>query len=85
MTLDSLSMRMPTLKIEKFIYMSDGFYVHKTQDGYSVSNEHGHILKSAKTLKTCDNYVQTQLIDRRAAERYAIEKINQDQVQNRSI
>ena len=85
MTLDSLSMRMPTLKIEKFVYMADGFYVHKTEDGYSVSNEHGLILKSAKTLKTCDSYVQKQLETRRAAERYAIEKINQDHVQNRSI
>ena len=78
-------MRMPTLKIEKFLYMSDGFYVYKMEDGYAVKDQFGYTLKSAKTVKTCDNYVQKQLETRRAAERYAIERINQEHNKNRSI
>ena len=85
MTLDFSSMRMPTLKIEKFIYMSGGFYVYKMEDGYAVKDEFGYTLKSAKTVKTCDSYVQKQLETRRAAERYAIERINQEHNNNRSI
>ena len=85
MTLDFSSMRMPTLKIEKFIYMSDGFYVYKMEDGYAVKDQFGYTLKSAKTVKTCDSYVQKQLETRRAAERYAIERINQEHNKNRSI
>ena len=85
MTLDFSSMRMPTLKIEKFIYMSDGFYVYKMEDGYAVKDQFGYTLKSAKTVKTCDSYVQKQLETRRAAERYAIEKINREHNKNRAI
>ena len=85
MTLGSLSMRMPTLKIEKFIYMSDGFYVYKMEDGFEVKDQFGYTLKTAKTVKTCDNYVQKQLETRRAAERYAIEQINRERNKNRSI
>jgi hypothetical protein len=76
---------MPTLKIEKFIYMADGFYVYKMEDGYAVKDQFGYNLKTAKTLKTCERYVQQQLQTRRAAERYAIEKNNQDQDKNRAI
>jgi hypothetical protein len=78
MTLDFSSMRMPTLKIEKFIYMADGFYVYKMEEGYAVKDQFGYTLKTSKTVKTCERYVQQQLQTRRAAERYAIEKINQD-------
>ena len=78
-------MRMPTLKIEKFIYMSDGFYVYKMEDGFEVKDQFGYTLKTAKTVKTCDNYVQKQLETRRAAERYAIEQINQEHNKNRTI
>ena len=85
MTLDFSSMRMPTLKIEKFLYLADGFYVYKMEDGYAVKDQFGYTLKSAKTVKTCDSYVQKQLETRRAAERYAVEKINQDQKKNRAI
>ncbi len=70
------------MKIEKFIYMSDGFYVYKMEDGYAVKDEFGYTLKTAKTVKTCDTYVQKQLDCRRTAERYAIEKINQDKNTN---
>ena len=73
-------MRMPTLKIEKFIYMSGGFYVYKMEDGYAVKDQFGYTLKTAKTVKTCENYVQLQLQTRRAAERYAIEEINKSKV-----
>ena len=78
-------MRMPTLKIEKFIYMADGFYVYKMEDGFEVKDQFGYTLKSAKTVKTCDSYVQKQLETRRAAERYAIEKINEEHIRNRGI
>jgi hypothetical protein len=73
------------MKIEKFIYMSGGFYVYKMQDGYAVKDQFGYTLKTAKTVKTLDNYVQKQLETRRAAERYAIERINQEHNKNRSI
>jgi hypothetical protein len=73
------------MKIEKFIYLADGFYVYKMEDGYAVKDQFGYTLKTAKTLKTCDKYVQQQLQTRRVAERYAIEKINQDQEKHRSL
>jgi len=77
-------MRISTLKIE-LIYMADGLFVYKTEDDYSVTNHQGYILKTAKTLKTCDRYVQKELESRRAAERYAIERINQEHNKNKSI
>jgi hypothetical protein len=73
------------MKIEKFIYMSGGFYVYKMEDGYAVKDQFGYTLKTAKTVKTLDNYVQKQLETRRAAERYAIERINQEHNKNRPI
>ncbi len=78
-------MRMPTLKIEKFIYMADGFYVYKMEDGYAVKDNFGYTLKTAKTVKTCERYVQQQLQTRRELERYAIEKINQDKNQSGAV
>ena len=57
----------------KLIYMSDGLFVYKTEDGYSVTNHQGYILKSAKTIQTCDRFVEKELNQRRADE-----KINQD-------
>ncbi len=70
------------MKIEKFIYMADGFYVYKMEDGYAVKDNFGYTLKAAKTVKTCERYVQQQLQTRRELERYAIEKINQDKNTN---
>ena len=70
-------MRMPTLKIEKFLYLADCFYVYKMEDGYAVKDQFGYTLKTAKTVKTCDKYVQAQLQDRRNAEKFVIERINQ--------
>ena len=85
MTLDFSSMRMLSLKIEKFIYMADGFYVYKMEDGYAVKDQFGYTLNSAKTVKTCERYVQQQLQERRAVERKVIEKINQDHIKNRAV
>ena len=51
--------------------MSGGFYVYKMEDGYAVKDQFGYTLKTAKTVKTLDRYVQLQLQTRRAAERYA--------------
>ena len=74
------------MKMEiKLIYMADGFYVYKMEDGYAVKDQFGYTLKSAKTVKTCDSYVQKQLETRRAAERFAIEQINREHNKNRSI
>ena len=78
-------MRMPTLKIEKFLYLADGFYVYKTDEGFAVKDQFVYTLKTAKTVKTCDRYVQSQLSSRRAAERYVIERINQEHNKNKSI
>ena len=78
-------MRMPTLKIEKFIYMSGGFYVYKMEDGYAVKDQFGYTLKAAKTVKTCDRYVQQQLQERRAVERKVIEKINQEHQEHKEF
>ncbi len=73
------------MKIEKFIYMADGFYVYKMEDGYAVKDNFGYTLKTAKTVKTCERYVQQQLQTRRELERYAIEKINQDKNQSGAV
>jgi len=53
----------------KLIYMADGLFVYKTEDGYSVTNHQGYILKSAKTIQTCDRFVQKELNQRRADEK----------------
>jgi hypothetical protein len=60
---------MPTLKIEKFIYMADGFYVYKMEEGYAVKDQFGYNLKTAKTIQTCDKFVKKELESRRAAEK----------------
>ncbi len=73
------------MKIEKFIYMADGFYVYKMEEGYAVKDNFGYTLKAAKTVKTCERYVQQQLQTRRELERYAIEKINQDKNQSGAV
>ena len=72
------------MKIEKFIYMADGFYVYKMEDGYAVKDQFGYTWKTAKTVKTCERYVQLQLQTRRVAELYAIEKINDEHKKNRA-
>ena len=71
--------------MNKLIYMADGLFLYKTNDGYIVMNEIGFILKSAKSIKTCERYIQLELQSRRTAEREAIEKTHQDQNQYRSL
>ncbi len=73
------------MKIEKFIYMADGLFLYKTDNTYIVKDQHDNILKEAKTSKTCSSYISRTLKSRRAAERYAIEKINQDSNKHPSI
>jgi hypothetical protein len=58
--------------------MADSLFLYKTDDGYIVKDQHDNILKQAKSSQTCDRYILNILQTRRAAERYAIEKINQD-------
>jgi hypothetical protein len=53
----------------KLIMMTDGLYLYKSDEGYVVLNELGFILKSAKTIKTCDNFIQKTLHQRRADEK----------------
>ncbi len=65
--------------------MADGFYVYKMEEGYAVKDNFGYTLKAAKTVKTCERYVQQQLQTRRELERYAIEKINQDKNQSGAV
>lgn len=71
--------------MNKLIFMVDGLFLYKTSDGYIVMNEIGFILKSAKSIKTCEKYIQLELQSRRTAEREAIEKTHQDQNQYRSL
>ena len=65
--------------------MSGGFYVYKMEDGYAVKDQFGYTLKAAKTVKTCDRYVQQQLQERRAVERKVIEKINQEHQEHKEF
>ena len=53
----------------KLIMMADGLYLYKSDEGYVVLNELCFILKSAKTIKTCDNFIQKTLHQRRADEK----------------
>ena len=63
-------MRMPTLKSE-LIYMADGLFLYKTEDGYVVKDQNNNILKESKTSTTCSNYITKTLESRRSAEREA--------------
>jgi hypothetical protein len=48
-------------------------------------DQNDNVLKELKTSTSCARYILKTLQSRRAAERYAIEKINQDQDKNRAI
>jgi len=62
----------------KQICMADGLFLYKTDNTYIVKDQHDNILKEAKTSKTCSSYISRTLQSRRAAEREASEKANQD-------
>ena len=59
----------------KLVYMADGLFLYKSYDGYVVMDENDNI-----TSQTCSRYISKILQSRRAAEREAIEKINQSKV-----
>jgi hypothetical protein len=65
--------------------MSDGLFLYKTCDGYVVLDQNDNILKLSKTSSTCSNYILKTLQSRRAAEREAIEKVNQDKNQHSTL
>ncbi len=69
----------------KQICMADGLFLYKTDNTYIVKDQHDNILKEAKTSQTCSSYISRTLQTRRAAERYAIDKINQDSNKHPSI
>jgi len=69
----------------KLISMSDGLFLYKTCDGYVVLDHNDNILKLSKTSGTCSNYILKTLQSRRAAEREAIEKVNQDKNQHSTL
>ena len=62
----------------KLIYMADGLFLYEKENSYVVMDQHDNILKEAKTSKTCSSYISRTLQSRRAAEREASEKANQD-------
>ena len=69
----------------KLIYMADGLFLYEKENSYVVMDQNDNVLKELKTSTSCARYILKTLQSRRAAERYAIEKINQDQDKNRAI
>ncbi len=69
----------------KLIYMADGLFLYEKENSYVVMDQNDNILKEAKTSATCSSYILKTLQSRRAAERYAIEEINQNQNQSRAV
>ncbi len=63
----------------KLIYMADGLFLYEKDDSYVVTDQNDNVLKESSTSQTCSRYILKTLQSRRAAERAAIEKINQDQ------
>jgi hypothetical protein len=55
----------------KMLYMADGLFLYKTDDGYVVKDQNNNILKESKTSITCSNYITKTLESRRSAEREA--------------
>lgn len=50
----------------KMIYMADGLFLYKTNDGYVVLDQDNNILKEAKTSQTCSRYILKTLKSRRS-------------------
>ena len=69
----------------KLIYMADGLFLYEKENSYVVMDQNDNILKEAKTTATCSSYILKTLQSRRAAEREAIEKTNQDKNQSRAV
>jgi hypothetical protein len=69
----------------KLIYMADGLFLYEKENSYVVMDQHDNVLKELKTSTSCARYILKTLQSRRAAERYAIEKTNQDKNQSRAV
>ncbi len=69
----------------KLIYMADGLFLYEKENSYVVMDQHDNILKELKTSASCARYILKTLQSRRAAEREAIEKTNQDKNQSRAV
>ena len=68
----------------KLIYMADGLFLYEKENSYVVMDQQDNILKECKTSTSCARYILKTLQSRRAAERYAIEKINEEHKKNRA-
>jgi len=69
----------------RLIYMADGLFLYEKENSYVVMDQNDNILKEAKTSATFSSYILKTLQSRRAAERQAIEKTNQDKNQSRAV
>jgi hypothetical protein len=65
--------------------MADGLFLYEKENSYVVMDQHDNILKELKTSTSCARYILKTLQSRRAAERQAIEKANQDKNKNCAI
>jgi len=69
----------------KLIYMADGLFLYEKENSYVVMDQNDNVLKELKTSTSCARYIFKTLQSRRAAERQAIEKTNQDKNQSRTV
>ncbi len=69
----------------KLIYMADGLFLYEKENSYVVMDQNDNVLKELKTSTSCSRYILKTLQSRRAAERQAIEKTNQDKNQSRAV
>jgi hypothetical protein len=65
--------------------MADGLFLYEKENSYVVMDQSDNILKELKTSTSCSRYILKTLQSRRAAERQAIEKTNQDKNQSRAV
>jgi len=69
----------------KMLYMADGLFLYEKENSYVVMDQNDNVLKELKTSTSCARYILKTLQSRRAAERQAIEKTNQDKNQSRAV
>jgi hypothetical protein len=65
--------------------MADGLFLYEKENSYVVMDQNDNVLKELKTSTSCSRYILKTLQSRRAAERQAIEKTNQDKNQSRAV
>ena len=56
----------------KLIYMADGLFVYKTEDGYSVLNHQGYVLKSSKTIYPCLKFIREKKLEHTQSSFYCV-------------